>query len=95
MKNLKKIKGDASFREFFRKKNLNLNSIIVLSKKEKHKNLLVYDSINRILIKNKILAPKLYRENYKENYLEIEDFGDDTIFKILKKNKKKKKIVIF
>ncbi len=90
MKNLKKIKGDASFREFFRKKNLNLNSIIVLSKKEKHKNLLVYDSINRILIKNKILAPKLYRENYKENYLEIEDFGDDTIFKILKKNKKKK-----
>ena len=35
MKNLKKIKGDASFREFYRKKGKNANSIIVLAKKEK------------------------------------------------------------
>ena len=82
MKNLKKIKGDASFRKFFRKKNKNLSSIIVISKKEKFKNLLIYDAINKILSKNKILAPKLYQENYSKNYLEIQDFGDDTIFKI-------------
>ena len=63
MKNLRKIKGDASFRSFFRKKNNKLNSIIVFSKKEKYKNLLVYDAINKIFIKNKILAPKLYEEN--------------------------------
>ena len=54
--NLKKIKGDASFREFYRNKEN--NSILVISKKEKLKNLLVYDAINKILIKNKILAPK-------------------------------------
>ena len=90
MKNLKKIKGDASLREFFRKKNLNFNSIIVFSKKEKFKNLLIYDAINRTLVKNKILAPKLYKENYKKNYLEIQDFGNDTIFKVLKKKKDKK-----
>ena len=83
---LKKIKGDASFRLFYRKKNNKKNSIIVYAIKEKEKNLLIYDAINRLLIENKILAPKLYRENYKKNFIEIEDFGDDTVFKILKKN---------
>ena len=87
MKNLKKIKGDASFRKFYRKKNKGNSSIVVISKKEKIKNLLIYDAINKILIKNKILAPKLYKENYKKNFIEIEDFGDDTIFKILNKKK--------
>ena len=90
MKNLKKIKGDASFRKFYRKKNKDNSSILVISKKEKNKNLLIYDAINKILIKNKILAPKLYQENYSKNFMEIEDFGDDTIFKILKKKKKNK-----
>ena len=78
MENLKKIKGDASFRNFFRKKNNGFNSIIVFSSKEKFKNLLIYDSINKILIKNKILAPKLYKENYEKNYIEIQDFGDNS-----------------
>ncbi len=87
MKNLKKIKGDASFRKFYRKKGKNYNSIIVLAKKEKIKNLIIYEAINRILNKNKILAPKLIRENYKKNYIEIQDFGDHTIFKILKRKK--------
>tara|TARA_B100001142_G_scaffold310406_1_gene343862 strand:- start:2934 stop:3875 length:942 start_codon:yes stop_codon:yes gene_type:complete len=87
MKNLKKIKGDASFRKFFRKKNKNLTSVIVFSKKEKLKNLLIYDAINKVLNKNKILAPKLYKENYHKNNIEIQDFGNNTIFKILiKKN---------
>ena len=87
MKNLTKIKGDASFREFYRKKNKNFNSIIVLSKKEKLKNLIIYDAINKILRKNKILAPNLYKENYHKNYIEIQDFGDETIFKTLNKKK--------
>ncbi len=89
---LKKIKGDASFREFYRsRKN---KSIIVVSKKEKLKNLLIYDAINKILIKNKILAPILLSENYLNNYIEINDFGDQTLFQILK-NKKNNKYVIF
>jgi aminoglycoside/choline kinase family phosphotransferase len=83
---LKKIKGDASFRSFYRKINNKKNSIIVYETKEKEKNLLIYDSINRLLIKNKILAPKLYKENYKQNFIEIQDFGDDTVFKLLKKS---------
>jgi N-acetylmuramate 1-kinase len=82
---LKKIQGDASFRSFYRKKVDNINSIIVYSKREKEKNLLIYDAINSFLIKNKILAPKLFKENYKENFIEIEDFGNDTVFNLLKK----------
>ena len=88
--NLKSIKGDASFRKFFRKKNNNKNSILVFAKKEKFKNLLVYDAINKIFNKNKILAPNLYEENYKKGYIEIQDFGDETIFKILLKKKNNK-----
>ena len=85
---LKKIKGDASFREFYRnKKN---NSILVLARKEKLKNLLIYDAINKILIKNKILAPKLLSEYYFKNLIEIEDFGDQTLFEILKNKKNNK-----
>ena len=34
MKNLKKIKGDASFRKFYREKKGNRSSIIVISKKK-------------------------------------------------------------
>jgi len=83
---LKKIKGDASFRYFYRKKNDKRNSIIVFAKKEKKKNLLIYDAINKLLIDNKILAPKLYKESYKQNFIEIQDFGDDTVFKLLKKS---------
>ena len=90
MKNLKKIRGDASFREFYRKKNKNYSSIIVYAKKEKNKNLLVYDAINKILIKNKILAPKLYQQSYKKNFIEIQDFGNETIYKILNNDKNKK-----
>ena len=88
MKNLghvKKLKGDASFRKFFRKKNKKKTSIIVYAKKEKKKNLLIYDSINKVLKKNNILAPKLYEENYKKDYIVIQDFGDETIYEIFNK----------
>ena len=85
---LKKIKGDASFRQFYRKSFRKKNSIIVYADKEKEKNLLVYDCINKILNKNKIKAPKLINENYELNYIEIEDLGEKTMFNFLKNNPK-------
>ena len=91
---LKKIKADASFRTFYRKLDNKKNSIIVFANKEKEKNLLIYDAVNKLLIKNKILAPKLYKESYKENFIEIEDFGNDTVFRLLKKKKVIKLIYI-
>ena len=91
-KNLTKIKGDASIRTFYRnKKN---NSIFVYAKEEKNKHLLAYDAVNKILIKNKILAPNLISHNYKKNFIEIEDFGNVSLFRVLK-NKKNKKYFFF
>ena len=49
MKNLKKIKGDASFREFFRKRSKNFTSIIVLSKKERQTYLQKYNGVHLAL----------------------------------------------
>ena len=85
-KDFKKIKGDASFRKFYR--NTKKNSIIVFANIEKIKNLLIYDAINKILIKNSIIAPKLLSQNYKKNYIEIQDLGNKTIYQTLIKNKK-------
>jgi len=55
-KEYKEISGDASYRKFYRNKKK--NSILVYAKQEKKQNLLVYDAINKILIKNKILSPR-------------------------------------
>ena len=95
LNNLTKLSGDASFRQFYRSNK----SIIVLCKKEKKSNLLIYDAINKILIKNKIKAPKLLNQNYKNNLIEIEDLGDISIYyklKNVKINKLKyyKKIIL-
>ena len=90
MKNLTKIKGDASSREFFRKQNNSNSSVMVFAKKEKFKNLIIYDAINKIFIKNRILAPTLLNENYDKHFIEIQDFGDQTIFNLLSKKKSNK-----
>ena len=87
-KKVTKLEGDASERKFYRSKN----SIIIYSKKNKKKNLLVYDAVNRILNSNGIKAPKLLKNNYKKNFIEVNDLGDITLLKLLKNRKNKKKI---
>ena len=79
-----KLEGDASERKFYRSKN----SIIIFSKK----NLLIYDAINRILNSGGICAPRLLKNNYKKNLIEVNDLGDITLLKLLKNRKNKKKI---
>ena len=49
--------------------------------------MLIYDAINKILIKNKIKAPKLIKQNYRKNLIEIEDLGDVSIYYKLKNRK--------
>ena len=94
LKNLKKLQGDASSRIFYRYTKNNKSSIFVYSKKDKKSNLLNYASINEILLNNKIIAPKLLSKDYSKNYIEIQDFGNQTILKLFK-NKKIKKIKIY
>ena len=84
--NFKKIKGDASDREFYRSRN----SILVYSKKNKYKNLLVYDCINKILNNHKIHAPKLIKNNYGKGSIQITDLGKKSVKNILTKNNRYK-----
>jgi aminoglycoside/choline kinase family phosphotransferase len=86
---LKKISGDASFREFYRLKKGNRTSIIVKANKEKFKNLISYAIINKILKKNKINAPKLISNYYQHNMMEISDLGEKSFYDIILKKKDK------
>ena len=47
------------------------------------------DAVNKILIKNKILAPGLISQNYKKNFIEIEDFGNKNMLDKIKSSKTK------
>jgi len=86
---IKKISGDASFREFYRLKKNNKTSIIVLAKKDKYKNLIVYSVVNNILNFNKIRAPRLIDNHYENNMIEISDLGNKSFYDFIvsKKNK--------
>ena len=86
---LKKISGDASFREFYRVKKNNKTSIIVFAKKEQHKNLIVYSVVNKILNSHNILSPKLIKNYYKDNMIEITDLGDKSFYDYIKDKKNK------
>jgi len=83
------ISSDASFRKFYRIIKNDKSKIIVISKKEKYINLLVYVAINKFLRKNRILAPKLISHNYSKGMIIIEDFGDLSLQNILLKKKNK------
>ncbi len=84
---LKKIRSDASFREFFRLKKGNKTSIIVTAKKERYRNLIAYSAINKFLRRKGIHTPKTISQHFSEGIMEIEDFGDNTLFHSIRKSK--------
>ena len=86
---IKKISGDASFREFYRAKKNKKTSIIIFANKEKYKNLIIYSAVNNILNKHKILSPRLIKSYYKESMIEITDLGEISFYDYIKKKKKK------
>ncbi len=88
---IKKISGDASFREFYRITKKNKSSILVYAKKEQFKNLIVYSAVNKILNNNNISAPKLLKSYYKDNIIEISDLGKLSFYNYIKNYKNKLK----
>jgi len=86
---LKKISGDASFREFYRLQKGKNTSIIVQANKEKFKNLITYIVVNKILAKYKIYAPKLISNHYEQNIIEITDLGQKSFYNSIIKKKNK------
>ena len=86
---LKKISGDASFREFYRLQKGKNTSIIIQAKKEKFKNLITYIAVNKILEKYKIYAPKLITNHYEHKIIEITDLGQKSFYNLIIKKKNK------
>ena len=86
---LKKISGDASFREFYRLQKNKKNTIIVKANKEKFQNLIVYTLVNKILNNNNIKAPILIKQFFSNSIIEINDLGQKTFLDFIKNKKKK------
>ena len=86
---IKKISSDASFREFYRIQKNITSSILVRVNREKYKNLIVYAAVNKFLIDNKIKAPKLLKEYFKDDMIEIEDLGPNSFLDSIKYKKNK------
>ena len=86
---IKKISGDASFREFYKIEKNSKSTILVKAKKNKFRNLIIYAAINELLIKNKIKAPELIQEYFSNNMMEIENLGNISFLEYIKKKKYK------
>ena len=80
------VAGDASPRKFYRFKNKK-KQILVYCKKDKKNNLENYSKINEFLISNKIKAPKTIKKNVKNNFIIIEDLGNNLVKNVINKNK--------
>ena len=86
---IKKISGDASFREFYKIKKKFESTILVKANKDKFRNLIIYAAINELLIKNKIKAPKLIKEFFSTDMMEIENLGNFSFLEYIKNKKNK------
>jgi aminoglycoside/choline kinase family phosphotransferase len=86
---IKKISGDASFREFYKIEKKSKCTILVKANKDKFRNLIIYAAVNQLLVKNRIKAPKLIQEYFSNNMMEIENLGDYSFLEHIKKIKNK------
>ena len=62
---------------------------MIRANKYKFKNLIVYAAVIKLLIENKISAPKLIQEYFKDEMMEIEDLGNHSFFDYVKNKKNK------
>jgi len=83
------LKGDASFRKYYRLKNFSKSFILSHTKKEKNSNIKTYEKISTILRKKKILVPKVFCNDFKKGFNLIQDLGNKNFLNIINKSKSK------
>jgi len=86
---IKEIKGDASFRKYFRIYQKNKSYILASAEKEKKSNILNYILINKFLSKRGISVPQVIDYNYKNGLALLQDLGDKTYLQLIRKSKNK------
>jgi len=89
---IKEIKGDASFRKYFRIYNNKNSYILAFAEKEKESNILNYVLINKFLRNKGINSPKVIDYDYRNGLAILQDFGDKTYLQLINKSKNKLKI---
>ena len=86
---IKEIKGDASFRKYFRIYQKNKSYILASAEKEKKSNILNYVLINKFLSERGISVPQVIDYNYKNGLALLQDLGDKTYLQLIRKSKNK------
>ena len=86
---IKEIKGDASFRKYFRVYQKDKSYILASAEKEKKSNILNYILINNFLSKRGISVPQVIDYNYKNGLALLQDLGDKTYLQLIRKSKNK------
>ena len=86
---IKEIKGDASFRKYFRIYQKNKSYILASAEKEKKSNILNYVLINKFLSERGINTPQVIDYDYKNGLALLQDLGDKTYLQLIRKSKNK------
>ncbi len=86
---IKEIKGDASFRKYFRVYQKDKSYILASAEKEKKSNILNYVLINKFLSERGINTPQVIDYDYKNGLALLQDLGDKTYLQLIRKSKNK------
>lgn len=81
---VKKIAGDASFRSYYRVKNGDGKSYILMDAPPKFENVEPFIRVGEYLLNKGFSSPEIYSKDEKNGFLLLEDFGDNKYSTILK-----------
>jgi aminoglycoside/choline kinase family phosphotransferase len=80
---IKKIAGDASFRSYYRIFFDDKTLVLMLAPPDLER-IEPFIKIDKLLIENNFFAPKIFDIDYKNGFILLEDFGDETYNRALK-----------
>lgn len=82
---IKQVAGDASFRSYYRIFNADKTFILMFAP-PKYEDIRLFEKIAHFLLNSNFSAPKILARSEESGFLLLEDFGDDTYGRILKKS---------
>jgi aminoglycoside/choline kinase family phosphotransferase len=82
---IKKVAGDASFRSYYRI-FFGEKTYILMFAPPTHEDIKPFVKIDELLVFNNFSAPKIFARDDEFGFLLLEDFGDDTYTKLLKRD---------
>jgi len=86
---IKPIKGDASFRKYFRIILKNKTYILAYSNEEKKSNIYNYVLVSKFLKLNNFKAPKIICHNFNLGFVLLEDLGKISFYQLIKNSSNK------